>query len=275
MSWGCRSVNLEISEGVDVKTKSSSSNDSPKTGDRDRALGWLGFGTGLAAGVVLMFWRAHRRRFQYSLPQATALRAALESTIDPGEVELALALAEINYAHLRADAPQRENKALQAHLLGNILPGLALYRALQDVLGSQDQALKVVEQAYIQVFPAKLALKVRALQYVPLPFDLFRKALHWQMETSFPQEGWQIEWLEDNARHVAFNLHTCLYLDTLRAYGAEELTAVFCRLDDLMYDPPLKYMNWERTTTLARGGPYCDFRWSKRDKANALQSRLN
>lgn len=61
---------------------------------------------------------------------------------------------------------------------------------------------------------------------------------------------------------MAFNLHTCLYLDVLRLHKAEELTPVFCHLDDVMMQD-VGFVRWDRTQTQGLGAAYCDFRWTR------------
>ena len=77
----------------------------------------------------------------------------------------------------------------------------------------------------------------------------------------FPAQGWDIQMMEDSHQRFAFTISRCFYLDVLKAYGAPELTAHFCQLDDIAYAALPPQVRWERTTTLGRGGPNCDFCW--------------
>lgn len=75
---------------------------------------------------------------------------------------------------------------------------------------------------------------------------------------ALPKREQYYQGLVDGER-IAFNLHSCFYRETLTAYGAPELTASFCRLDDVMYEEASPYMSWDRTMTLGQGGTHCDF----------------
>ena len=95
----------------------------------------------------------------------------------------------------------------------------------------------------------------------PLPIALFRQITRWVMRSSFPPEGWETEWVDAGDQCVAFDIHRCFYLDVLTAYGAPELTPLYCKLDDLMYENMSPGIRWARTRTLGRGDDLCDFRW--------------
>ena len=55
---------------------------------------------------------------------------------------------------------------------------------------------------------------------------------------------------------------TCFFLKVLSAYGAPELTAHFCKLDDLLFGN-IPGISWERTQTLGRGDECCNFRFCR------------
>ena len=53
--------------------------------------------------------------------------------------------------------------------------------------------------------------------------------------------------------------HTLSIPYTLSRYGAPELTASFCRIDDLVYGNMSPQLEWRPTQTIGRGAAYCDF----------------
>ena len=85
------------------------------------------------------------------------------------------------------------------------------------------------------------------------------------MRRAFPRQGWDAEIIEDSEQSFAINMRSCFYLDVLTAYGAPELTPVFCRMDGLLYEGLPEAIAWERTQTLGEGGDCCDFRWKLRE----------
>ena len=192
-----------------------------------------------------------------------------------GEVQGAIlaARAQARYEELYHERPRFTHPALRWHLEQNILPGLALYQVLHEGKNRRDAALEETGSLLAMGSTSRALtrlLKVR--RSLPLPFASFRQILRISL-FAYPQQGWDIERLEDNKTNFAFNMHRCFYLDVLTAYGAPELTAMFCRLDDLAY-AALPSIRWERTKTLGRGDDLCDFRWSRSEPAHAASGLI-
>jgi ribosomal protein S18 acetylase RimI-like enzyme len=101
----------------------------------------------------------------------------------------------------------------------------------------------------------------------PRSFALFRRMARTTLKYIFPPEGWETEMVEDNDRAYAFNMVSCFYLDVVTAYGAPELTPVYCRMDELLYERLPPTIRWQRTRILGKGDDCCNFRWSLRDEA--------
>lgn len=75
----------------------------------------------------------------------------------------------------------------------------------------------------------------------------------------YPADGWQMIWQQIDGSAIRFRMNTCFYYNTLKTYGAPELTASYCRVDDLIYGGMSSQVLWQRTQTIARGAEYCDF----------------
>jgi hypothetical protein len=164
---------------------------------------------------------------------------------------------------LVAETPLPGNQALRWHLKENILPGLALYRVLlHDHGGNQLRALAEVDDAFRAQTLARNRLPFAALKLLPDPFQLLKWILP-QMMKKFPAEGWDFTYVENDDNTIALNATRCYYLNTLTAHGAPELTASFCRTDDVMaelFPPSIRFV---RPHTLGRGNVMCDFRYCR------------
>ena len=164
---------------------------------------------------------------------------------------------------LLAETPMPEDQALRWHLKENILPGLALYRALlQEHTGNQQAALAEVDAAFRAKSMARSRALLAPLKLLHDPFRLFKVILP-QIMTQFPAEGWDITYVENNDEKVAFNITRCYYLNTLTALGAPELTASFCKGDDTMaefFPPAIRFV---RLHTIGRGDTQCDFQYCR------------
>ncbi len=180
-----------------------------------------------------------------------------------GEVQGAILAARVQarYEALYNERPRFTHPALRQHLEQNILPGLALYQVLRKESNDRDAVLAETGSLLAMGSTTLKAFNNlgKILKY--LPFAIFRKTVRVSL-LAFPHQGWDIDQIEQSKTSIAFTVHRCFYLDVLTAYGAPELTAVYCRLDDVAFAALSPSIRWERTKTLARGGDCCDFRWS-------------
>jgi hypothetical protein len=83
----------------------------------------------------------------------------------------------------------------------------------------------------------------------------------------YPSPAWEVEWLETSRDRIAFDITGCFYLDTLTRLGARELTPLYCKVDDVLYEDVSPELSWRRTTMLSTGGALCDFRFERRPTA--------
>ncbi|NOY97744.1 MAG: L-2-amino-thiazoline-4-carboxylic acid hydrolase [Chloroflexi bacterium] len=188
------------------------------------------------------------------------MQAALEKSLP---ADLAAEVHERVTARIeRMDAGRERygHKALEKHFGENILPVLALYLTLKERDDLSADALELTRKVAEEVY-AVARKRMAFLGRLPFFYWLIQKLAPGKMKRNFPAEGWEIEWLEVSREQVAFNMHSCFYLDALTRYGAPELTPVFCGLDDLIYDGVSPHLRWQRSTTLGRGGERCDFRF--------------
>ncbi len=194
------------------------------------------------------------------MPHTQTFHNALAHEIDAPHADHIIEQTKARYAELYAERMQYPERALQKHLDESILPGLALYQALQAQGYDTEPALVLVERAF-EAWGAVGQKGMSKLGRLPFFYQLLRLLTRWVMRGSFPPQGWDTEWVEVSSQVVAFNLHRCFYLDVLTEYGAPELTPFYCRLDDLIYEEVSPYMRWGRTKTLGRGDDCCDFRF--------------
>jgi hypothetical protein len=150
-----------------------------------------------------------------------------------------------------------QHPALQWHLIQGILPGLAFYQVLRENGESQESALAIIDQTFEKLFSDKLA-KMKKLGNLLFVYPFLRLYIKPAMR-QYPPEGWKIDWIQNDKKAIRFNMRNCFYYDTLSKYGAPELTASFCQVDDFIYGNMSPYVKWQRAKTIGRGETYCDF----------------
>lgn len=171
---------------------------------------------------------------------------------------------EVRYAAIYTESTPPENPILQRHFYDQILPGLALYQTLRQEY-AQDETLKIIDRVFENAV-IKERKNFQLLGRFPLIYPLLRLYVRTAMR-KYPEDGWETEWLEVSNKAIRFNMHRCFYCDTLTRYGAPELTASFCRMDDVIYERMSPYVGWRRTQTIARGAKYCDFAFLNKSKS--------
>jgi hypothetical protein len=168
-------------------------------------------------------------------------------------------LTEI-YAHMNWP----ENSQLRWHLQEYILPGLALYQHLRADGLDQEAALAQIDH-YFEALAEPGRRKMKRLGRLPMIYPLLRVLIKPAMR-QYPSCGWQLEWVENSSQAIRFNMRSCFYYNTLKTLGAPELTAAFCRTDDLAYGEMSAAFRWQRTQTIGRGAELCDFCFIKNAK---------
>jgi hypothetical protein len=200
---------------------------------------------------------------QHHMPNLKSWRRALIAT--HGEVQGAFLTAQVQarYDTFYKERSHFTHPALRRHLEQQILPGLALYQVLSQERKPREEVLAEVGSLLALGSASRAFSTVAKLHsHLPLPFALFRRLLHIALR-AFPSQGWNIDQLEESHTHITFTVHRCFYLDVLTCYGAPELTAAYCQLDDRAYVALSPSLRWERTKTLGRGDVCCNFRWSR------------
>jgi hypothetical protein len=154
------------------------------------------------------------------------------------------------------------HRALRQHLEENILPGVALYRALLADEDTRDRAEQLIEGAF-RAWAESGRRSMARLGRLPFFYGLLRVLIRPVMRLNFPAPGWETEWVEVSGQALAFNMKRCFYLDVLEGYGVPELTRYYCAMDDLIYEGVSPHVRWARTKTLGRGDECCDFRFER------------
>ena len=221
------------------------------------------FGLGFALGVILGYKVLARpgKKGSRKIFYLKRWEKVLASRFGKTQAQVMAARVQIEYQKLCVATTPPSDRALRFHLYQSILPGLALYRVLLAQGLSKKAALVEVDQIFTVSFSAGTKLMRFQLPGVT-PFELLRKTTPRSLKLIFPESGWKKEWVENSPTSLAFNIHSCFYLEVLASQGARELTTIYCKFDDLMFNNLPASIRWERTQTLGRGHQLCNFRWS-------------
>ena len=221
---------------------------------------WLGLAIGAAGGL----FAAQKLSAAARMPNAKTFQRILSAKLGLVEAGVFMARVQAHYDALKARRPVFDNPVFNSHVVGGILPGLALYQTLLEDGLTQEEAIAEVHRIFETWFDQTPPINMRVNQlmhYTPENFDFFRRITRFVTDKLFPAPGWQYELVEDSNSSLAFNMQHCFYIQVLEYYGAVELTPVFCRLDDYLMAAMPPSIRWGRTKTMGLGAECCDFRW--------------
>ena len=228
------------------------------------------FLAGLAAGAIGELLVGRLRSQPRRMPYLDVGQQVLAETRGPVQAVLLAARVQARYDELYAHRLRFAQLALRQHYEEGALPSLALYQTLRKAGADQEAALAEMDRIIAaQLEHSGRRRLVQVLGRMPDPFAVLGFLNRWALKYRYPPEGWRFEWVEDSDCCIAYDARECFYVNVLAAYGAPELTAHLCAIDDLLYDN-LPGISWERTQTLGRGDDRCDFRFRRTDASRAL-----
>ncbi len=150
------------------------------------------------------------------------------------------------------------NESLNNHLITNLFPTMAYYKALRDSNYNTDDALSYVREETKKSAEAK-RLENQKMSKMPCAYLMYRLAVKGVIKKSFPDEAFKTEWICCNGKEIHFDFHKCIYNDLTKEYGCPELCTVFCENDDIAFSGLMPKIRFERKGTLGKGMDKCDF----------------
>jgi hypothetical protein len=207
------------------------------------------------------------------MPYLDTGQSVLAETRGLVRATLLTARVQARYDELYARRLHFGQPALRQHYEEGILPALALYQTLREDGDDQEAALADIDRILAAMIERSGRRRlVQAMGRLPDPFAVLRIANRLAIKYRYPPQGWRFEWVEDGEQCIAYDARECFYVNVLTFYGAPELTAHLCVIDDLLYGD-LPGIAWKRTKTLSRGDDRCDFRFCRTGAPGAAEKQ--
>lgn len=158
------------------------------------------------------------------------------------------------------DNPEYTDSGNYGHLC-NLLTSIAMVMILEENGKSRVDAENAVAEAmYEFIQPQILSMQklashgwfVRFLKII-MPLK-FKKTLGY---------GWSVEFPKCPSDTFAMITHRCIYQQLFTKYGMPEMTARFCKVDDILYSD-LPRAEFAYTQQIGNGGSMCDYSYKKR-----------
>ena len=147
--------------------------------------------------------------------------------------------------------------------LCNLYVGLALIYALEERGKSRPEAIEEMKKAmYSFVQPSVKQMENLSKWRCFVPFLKWAMPIKFKMVSGY---GWDLEFPKADKNTYAMTVHKCIYATLYQKYRIPELTAVFCGVDNLVYDnlPGAEFCSTQR---LGEGGMMCDYCFKRRGK---------
>ena len=175
---------------------------------------------------------------------------------------LIFSLTQGIYSILCERADCRGSDAIKQHLLENLYPTMAFYKALRAFDYPEKEAIELVMAETAKSAQVKKQAQER-LASIPCTYLLYRLFVKSVIKKSFPAEGWDTRWVRLDGSEIHFDFTRCLYKDVCDAEDCPELCCVFCANDDIAFTGLMPKIRFERSGTLGRGDSCCDFHFIK------------
>jgi len=170
---------------------------------------------------------------------------AAHPEIEPKRADMVVPLAAF-YKVLRKHYPKAEEKAEET-----------LTESLADFTDDVTMRLLI---AYGTEYGNRIGNFLHGLTSIPGVSGLVWKKMPAIMHKMGGEEaGYKSEFLSETDELCAMNVLSCPLDEALKSLDAEEACLAICAMDKV-YLSRLKHIRYTRTTSVAEGAPYCDYR---------------
>ena len=145
--------------------------------------------------------------------------------------------------------------------LCNLFTSIAMVKVLEENGKSHEDAEKVVAEAmYEFIKPQIVSMKKLAshgwfVSFLKIVMPLkFKKTLGY---------GWDVEFPKCLSDTFTMITHKCIYQQLFTKYEMPEMTAKFCKVDDILYSN-LPRAEFVYSQQIGNGGNMCDYSFNKR-----------
>ena len=145
--------------------------------------------------------------------------------------------------------------------LCNLITSLAMVMILEEKGHAREEAVRRVADAMYEFIKPQIASMNRLAShgwFVP-----FLKAA---MPVKFKNtlgHGWAVDFPKCGKNEFSMVTHQCIYQQLFSKYNMPEMTAVFCKVDDILYGK-LPRAEFLYTQQIGTGGSMCDYTFKKR-----------
>ena len=149
--------------------------------------------------------------------------------------------------------------------LCNLITSLAMVMVLEENGKARSEAEKAVADAmYKFIEPQIKSMEKLASHSWFVDFLKFSMPIKFRNTLGY---GWSVDFPEAPKGVFSMVTHKCIYAQIFEKYGMPEMTAVFCKVDDILYSN-LPCAEFLYTQQIGNGGAVCDYTFKKKLEKN-------
>ena len=155
-------------------------------------------------------------------------------------------------------------ESLKPHSYGQIYPLIAYKWAFEEEGISPEESYRWLHDEMMEMCDEMTAPVKKILRFCGLWKTVPSLFSSMTVKLFGPDAGFSAEFIEKTKMRSRFDMKVCPYWEKFRQYGCPELCRICCASDDRTYGNLHPELEWNRSTTLARGGDRCDFEMKRR-----------
>ena len=143
----------------------------------------------------------------------------------------------------------------------NLLSSLAIIQVLEDKKMPRKEAQQYVADAMYKFIEPQIKSMKKLASH-----SFFVRMLKITMPLKFKKTlgyGWDVEFPKCEKNEFTMITHKCIFQQIFEKYGMPEMTAVFCKVDDILYSD-LPCADFLYTQQIGTGGKMCDYTFRKK-----------
>lgn len=193
------------------------------------------------------------------LPQQMILRSRFRDLYKEWDEEDRALLADKMDVLIRENSQYTDSK--NYGFMCNLLSSLAIVQVLEGKgMPRKDAQEYVADAMYKYMEPQIDSMKRLASHGWFVRFLKLTMPLKFKITLGY---GWDVEFPKCGKDEFSMITHKCIFRQLFEKYGMPEMTAVFCKVDDILYSN-LPRADFLYTEQIGTGGTVCDYTFRKK-----------
>ncbi|MBO4988912.1 MAG: L-2-amino-thiazoline-4-carboxylic acid hydrolase [Clostridia bacterium] len=149
-----------------------------------------------------------------------------------------------------------QKRSTKRFLKNNLLPAIAVFKALSDTWLTQERILSLMK-AYLEQYAAGTLSFYHFKGKVGKLTGSYQNAVYAEMKKR--EEGWDKIWLYNAPKESACNVTKCFIYEVCKEFECPALTVLFCDYEKELFQRMNGGKGFACNHAIGRGDEFCDF----------------